>query len=119
MTDVEIQNKRLLPPKKIKFTKKELTATPAQVFPNFTKLARELQDMIWILFPEQPNCRNYLQPKSEQFRAADSKISVLEVSGLDPTPYNRHPIYLRPNLGKYKVPPKAIFRELIWQLVGS
>ena len=42
MTDVEIQNKRLLPPKKIKFTKKEPTAIPARVFPNFPKLAREL-----------------------------------------------------------------------------
>jgi hypothetical protein len=50
-----------------------------------------------------PIVETTFNPKSEQFRAADSKISILEVSGLDPIPYNLHPIYLRPNLGKYKV----------------
>jgi hypothetical protein len=53
-----------------------------------------------------PNCpivETTYNPTSEQLRAADSKTSILEVSGLDPTPYNLQPIYLRPNLGKYKV----------------
>jgi hypothetical protein len=102
-TEIVVQSKRLLPPKKIKFTKKELTAVPARVFPGFPKLARELQEMIWVFSLNDPIVETTYDPKSEQFRAADFKVSILEVSGLDPTPYNLQPIYLRPNLGKYRV----------------
>jgi hypothetical protein len=87
----------------MKFTKKELIAAPARVFPNFPKLARELQDMIWIFSLNNPIVETIYNPKSEQFRATDSKISILEVSGLDPTLYNLQLIYLRPDLGKCKV----------------
>jgi hypothetical protein len=59
--------------------------------------------MIWIFSPNNPIVETIYNPKSEQFRATDSKISILKVSGLDPTPYNLQPIYLRLNLGKCKV----------------
>jgi hypothetical protein len=50
--------------------------------------------MIWIFSLSNPIVETSYSPKSEQFHAADSKISILEVSGLDPTPYNLQPICL-------------------------